>query len=400
MSRTLPRLQGPVSKWMTRLRRAQTTTSRTGRKATYNTGMRPSTRHARTPPGLRLAQAPTSIQALAVLAMVLGVVPLAPGAARAAPTPTPTLTWAVQPANQQGPDGRRWMEHTLDAGQVMTEHLVVRNFGDRTTIFALKAADGYLTDKGRFNMLPSSKPSVDGGTWIKVQEKVSVAGKGTVVVPFTITVPKDARPGDHPAGIAATITSGNAGNVAVESRVGFRVMMRVSGTITAALAVDGLTAKYRHSWNPFSPGGIEVTYRATNSGSVGVSGAGQVTTSELFGATSHDARTEVSDTLPGGNRDLTVKVDGVWGLGRLKTTVALTPALLDGDTTGAEIRPASATLTAWVVPWPQLILAAVLVALLLTLRKLLRRRRSRLADLLAQAREEGRAEARESTLAG
>ncbi|BCB88730.1 hypothetical protein Psuf_060430 [Phytohabitans suffuscus] len=41
-------------KGMPGLRRVQTTTSGTGRKATYNTGMRPSARHHRTPPRPRL----------------------------------------------------------------------------------------------------------------------------------------------------------------------------------------------------------------------------------------------------------------------------------------------------------------------------------------------------------
>ncbi|BCB77850.1 hypothetical protein Pflav_042600 [Phytohabitans flavus] len=127
---------------------------------------------------------------LAVLAAALVAVPVAPTGAMAEPTPTPpALTWSVQPANQQGPDGRRWVEHTLDPGQVVNERLAVRNFSNRPAVFSLKAADGYLTDKGRFNMLPSSRKSVDGGTWIKIQEKVTVGAKGTTVVPFTITVP-------------------------------------------------------------------------------------------------------------------------------------------------------------------------------------------------------------------
>jgi len=348
---------------------------------------------------------------LAVLAATLVAVPIAPTmagaaggpwltAAMAAPTPTtPTLTWAVQPANQQGPDGRRWVEHTLDPGQVVTERLAVRNFSDRNAVFSLKAADGYLTDKGRFNMLPSNQNSVDGGTWIKVQDKVTVGPKGTVIVPFTITVPRDARPGDHPAGIAATVTA-TGGTVAVESRVGFRVMMRVSGTVTASLAVDGLTTTYRHSWNPFSAGTIRVRYTTTNDGSVGVTGTGRVTTDELFGLTEHGARDEVQETLPGGTREVDIRVSGVWALGPLRTTVELTPALLDGDTSGAEIRPSSATVTVWTLPWPQLILAAVIVALFLTLRTTLRRRRRRLERMLADARDEGRAQARESTLVG
>jgi len=339
---------------------------------------------------------------VAVLAAVVAAVPVAPSAAGVAggpwltaamaePTP-PTLTWAVQPADQRGPDGRRWIERTLDPGQVVTERLAVRNFGDRATTFSLKAADGYLTDKGRFNMLPSNQKSVDGGTWIEVRDKVTVGPKGTVVVPFTITVPQDARAGDHPAGIAATVTA-TGGTVAVESRVGFRVMMRVSGTITASLAVDDLTATYRHSWNPFAAGSVRVRYTTRNDGSVGATGSGRVTTAELFGATEHSARADVQQTLPGGTHEVDVRVPGVWALGRLRTTVDITPAVLDGDTSGAEIRPTSATVTAWTLPWPQLLLAAMLAALLLTLRTVVRRHRRRLADLLAQARAEGRAEA-------
>ncbi|BCB77710.1 DUF916 domain-containing protein [Phytohabitans flavus] len=336
---------------------------------------------------------------LAVLAAVLVTVPIAPAGARAEPT-SPTLTWAVQPANQQGPDGRRWVEHTLDPGQVVTERLAVRNFSDRPAVFSLKAADGYLTDKGRFNMLPSSRKSVDGGTWVKIQEKVSVAAKGTTVVPFTITVPRDATPGDHPAGIAATVNSAS-GTVAVESRVGFRVMMRVSGTVTAALAVKDLAATYHGSWNPFAAGTVRVTYTTTNAGNVAVTGTGRVATGELFGLTGHDAQADVAQQiLPGGNRKFDISIGGVRTLGRLRTTVDLTPAVVDGGPTGAEIRPASATVTLWTVPWPQLALVAILVALVFAARTIIRRRKRRLTDLLAQAREEGRAEARESANAG
>ncbi|MCW6005790.1 DUF916 domain-containing protein [Micromonospora sp. CPCC 205371] len=332
---------------------------------------------------------------LVTLGAVLATVPVAPAAA-AAPTPSPTsptLTWAVQPANQQGPDGRRWITHTLDPGQVVTERLAVRNFSNRAAVFALKAADGYLTDNGRFNMLPSNQASVDGGTWIQVQDKVSVGANETKIVPFTITVPRDAKPGDHPAGIAATVTA-TGGTVAVESRVGFRVMMRVSGTVTAALTVDGLTATYRHSWNPFAAGSIRVRYSTKNDGSVAVTGTGQVSTAELGGLSESDARAEVDQTLPGGSRQVDVRVTGVWGLGPLRTTVDLTPALLDGDKSGAEIRPASASVTVWTLPWPQLLLAALVMAAVFGVRTFRRRRRQRLAQLLARARDEGRAEAR------
>jgi hypothetical protein len=330
------------------------------------------------------------LRLLTVLAAVLVTVPIAPAGAVGEPTP-PTLTWAVQPANQHGPDGRRWIQLTLDPGQVVTEHLAVRNFSAGPVVFALKAADGYLTDRGRFNMLPSNRASVDGGTWIEVQEKVTVGAKETKVVPFTITVPRDATPGDHPAGIAATLTS-TGGTVAVESRVGFRVMMRVGGTITAALAIDDLAATYRHSWNPFSAGTIRVRYTTTNDGNVAVTGAGRVTIAELFGLARHDARAETEEMLPDGRRAVDTRVAGVWALGPLRTSVDVTPSVRDGGPAGA-IRPASATVTVWTLPWPQLALAAILGALVLALRAITRRRRRRLAELLARARDEGRAAA-------
>jgi len=335
----------------------------------------------------------------AVLTAVLVTVLTAPAPTGADPA-SPTLTWAVQPADQQGPDGRRWVELTLDPGQVVTEHLAVRNFSDGAVVFSLKAADGYLTDKGRFNMLPSNQESRDGGTWLTVQDTVTVKARETKVVPFTITAPGDAAPGDHPAGIAATVTSAAGGAVAVESRVGFRVMLRASGTVTAALAADGVTAAYRRSWNPFSAGTLHVTYTTTNNGNVAVTGAGRVTVAGPFGMASHGAPTQVEETFRGGSRQVETTVAGVWPLGPLRTSVDVTPALISGDATGAEIRTASATMTAWALPWPQLALAAVVVALVLTVRTLVRRRRRRLARLIARAREEGRAERRESAHAG
>lgn len=313
--------------------------------------------------------------ALPAVLVALSIAPSAGAVAGAVVEPsTPALTWAVQPASRQGPDGRQRIEVTLDPGQVMTEHLAVRNFSSGTVVFSLKAADGYLTDNGRFTMLPSHRASVDGGTWITVQEKITVGANETTVVPFTITVPRDAAPGDHPAGIAATVTS-TGGTVAVESRVGFRVMMRATGTMTAAVGVTGLTATYRHSWNPFSAGTMRVRYTTTNDGNVAATGTGRVTVAELFGLAKHDTRADVEEMLPGGSRQVDIRVGGVWALGPLRVSVHMTPSVPDGDRASAEIQPTSAIATVWTLPWPQLALAAVLGALVLAYRMVNRRRR-------------------------
>jgi len=327
-------------------------------------------------------------RALTVLAVVALTLAAPPAVAAAEPDPK-ALTWTVQPATPSGPDERRWITASLAPGETVTEHLAVRNFSRTAVTFALKAADGYLTDKGRFNMLPSDRTSVDGGTWIDVRDRVTVGANQTTVVPFTITVPRGATPGDHPAGIAATVTS-TGGTVNVESRVGFRVMVRVTGTVRAALPVGGLTTSYTPSWNPFAGGTVRVRYTVTNDGNAWVTGTAAVEASGPFGLAGRRATTAVEELLPGGSRTVETRAGGVWALGRLRTTVTTTPTLLGDQVADADLRPASATVTTWAVPWVYLVLALALVALLLGLRRLARHRRRRLAGLLDQAREEGR----------
>jgi hypothetical protein len=325
---------------------------------------------------------------LTVLAVAALAVVSAPAGAIAEPSPA-AVTWTVQPAGVRGPDGRRWIERSVDPGQVVTEHLAVRNFGDAAAVFALKAADGYLTDKGRFNMLNSDQPSKDGGTWIAVQATVTVPAKETKVVPFTITVPRDAAPGDHPAGIAASIVSG-AGTVQIESRVGFRVLLRASGTLRPALSAERVAVRYERSWNPLRSGAVHVSYAVANAGNVRVEARGRAEVDALFGAHTRARDVDGGELLPGGARPVDARVGGVWALGRLRTTVTLTPAVLGEAGPAAAPAPTTVTVTTWALPWAQLLLAAAIVALALTLRRVRRLRRRRLERLLELAREEGR----------
>ncbi len=92
------------------------------------------------------------------------------------------ITWGVKPADANGPDGRRGVDLVADPGTTVEEHIAVSNFSDVPATFALKAADGYLTANGRFNMLSSDQESTDAGTWFTVQESVEVGPKETVVV--------------------------------------------------------------------------------------------------------------------------------------------------------------------------------------------------------------------------
>jgi hypothetical protein len=169
---------------------------------------------------MRIMPIAAALAAASFIAL-LGASPAAAAAAEDEP-----ITWSVRPGDEEGQDGRAWVEWDADPGDGLTEHMVVTNHGAIEVEFQLSAADAYFTDTGRFNMLPSDAESVDAGTWIDLPESVVVPAGATEVVPFTITVPANATPGDHPAGVAASVMSDGAGAIGVESRVGFRVMTR------------------------------------------------------------------------------------------------------------------------------------------------------------------------------
>jgi hypothetical protein len=334
--------------------------------------------------------------------LVAALAPALPaGAAASSTLPLDTedvITWGVKPADADGPDGRTRVELVLDPGASASEHLAVSNFSDVPVTFSIQAADGYINPKGRFNMLPSDRESTGAGTWIEVQDSVEVAPDATVVVPFTVAVPDNATPGDHVAGIAATVKSTGEGeggtSVGVESRVGFRVSTRVTGEVQPLLAVENVKASYTPSWNPFAAGDLTVSYDVANDGNVRLGAEGDVATTGFFGAVSTDrSAAAIPEVLPGGSQRSRVETSSVWPLGPVRSTITVTPTTVDDDQVDAPLEPVTVTVTTWAVPWPQLLLVAIVVVLIVGVRDDRRRRRQRLEAMLARARDEGRQQA-------
>jgi len=328
---------------------------------------------------LILASMPGLFLVVAVVAAGFG--PTAAHAESADP-PAPIVTWSASPASESGPDGRAWMELEADPGEKISEHLAVRNLSDMEVTFTLSSADGYFTPTGRFNMLPLTAKSVGAGTWIDVQDTVTVPPESTAVVPVTITVPEKATPGDHAAGLAASIFSAGSGDgasVGVESRVGFRVMTRVSGDVAANLAVTKADGTYHVSWNPFKPGSVTVDYELENTGNVRVSVAGRTTAG---GGT-------VAELLPGDRRDFQLESANVWPLGRLSVPLVIDQAMITLDGEAETLTPLEQNIIVWAIPWPQVI---GLLALVLIVGGLLvgrRRRQKHIRILVQKARDEG-----------
>ena len=308
----------------------------------------------------------------------------------------PDIRWSVTPADESGPDGRAAVEHDIDPGETVSDHFAVRNVSEADVTFRLAAADGFYTRTGRFDMLPADQESVGSGTWISLPDEVAVPSGETVVIPFDIAVPDTAEPGDHAAGITASILSVQSGedgaSVGVESRVGFRVLTRVTGEIAPAAAVTDLSASYALSWNPFRPGEVTVTFDVVNEGNTRLIAEGAVEAggqSVVFPA-EDGIRQEL---LPGDTRTLTAVVEGVWPLFIVPTTVTLAPTVVTMDGETSTLTPVVASVPVWAVPWPQLIILAGLALVLWAVLRGRARSRRRIEALVADAREAGRREA-------
>jgi hypothetical protein len=313
---------------------------------------------------------------------------------------TADITWSVRPASSTGPDGRSWAELTLDPGEEATDHLAVRNFSDTEVTFAISAADGLFTDTGRFDMLAPGEPSTAAGTWLTVPSSVTVAPSQTAIVPFVVRVPPDAEPGDHAAGVAVSIQSevvdDSGTRLGLESRVGFRVMTRVTGSFEAAAEVSAVDPDYQLSWNPFNPGRARIAFAVTNTGNTRLLVRGDVSLAGVTTDFPGEAEPD-QELLPGDSRTFSVAVDDVWPLFLVAGEVSVAPDVVTVDGTRVVATPIVESFGVIAIPWPQLaVLGGVLLVGVAVAGGRIRSRR-RVDELLELAREEGRRDALEST---
>ena len=305
------------------------------------------------------------------------------------------VTWSVSPSDEAGPDGRAWVELALDPGQTTTQYLAVRNLGDAPVTFALTAADGYFTPTGRFNMLASDQPSTAAGTWISIQDSVMVAAGEMAIVPFSVSVPADATPGDHAAGVAASITSestGEGAKLGVESRVGFRVMTRVAGELNPSLDLAG-EGEYHLSWNPFTPGRVTVTAELANTGNVRIAAAAELQTESGGRAADGLTAGQEIELLPGDHRRVQFSVPAVWPLGAISLPLRIEANTIEPDGTSTALAPVAQTITVWAFPLPQLMVGLALLLLVVGIVIGRRRQKNHVERRITEAREAGRREA-------
>jgi hypothetical protein len=272
----------------------------------------------------------------------------------------------------------------------VTDYVGVTNLSTRPLTLRLYAGDAFNTATGGFDLQPGSTKPTDVGSWVSIeQRRITVPARRRLDIPFTLTVPAGATPGDHAGGIVASLvtktSTADGSQVSVDNRVGARIYLRVDGPLRPASTVTQLETGYTGTANPIGSGSVNLAYSVRNTGNTRLSGRIAAVVKAPFGyELSRQDLGALPELLPGNTFNGTAELTEVRPAVRLGTELAVTTASLSGaqiaqtstgaaPAVGTPLAPVVRASSTWAVPWN---LLSIVVALLALAFVLLRRRRS------------------------
>ena len=218
--------------------------------------------------------------ALAVLtALTLGLLAW-PGIVQA----EENVSFGIKPAkaHESNPKLPSYFTHTLAPGALMADEALVVNSGDVPITLKLYAADGTTAINGGTGFANDGEEKNGVARWLSLpMSELSLQPGETKVMPFLISVPSDASPGQHVAGLvleaatsSAAPTRGSADTrftVNVVRRAGVAVLIDVPGPHVAGLEITGVCLRQQDKEQGAT---FEVAVR--NTGNVFVRGQGSL----------------------------------------------------------------------------------------------------------------------------
>jgi hypothetical protein len=224
---------------------------------------------------------------LAAMPRAVGAAPAAPAAGPAGPAAAPTSTSApgaasfgftVRPYAETGSQPRDALDYQLAPGQTIPDKVEVINATAQTESFRLYPAGAYNASGGGLALRLRTDRVTDAAAWITLaDDQLTIPARTAAIVALRITVPADAEPGDHTAGVVAeeilppqTVQHGT-GFQTIE-RVATRAYIRVAGPIAPSLQVRRITVRHQDAMLPYVSGRdtATVTFTVVNSGNVRV----------------------------------------------------------------------------------------------------------------------------------
>ncbi|MHC5797378.1 hypothetical protein ACVXZ4_14595 [Lacisediminihabitans sp. FW035] len=301
-----------------------------------------------------------------LIALLLASLFLATGFSGSAANAEDTNGISGAPANETGADGRSRFSYQISPGQQLQDGYLVRNTGTTSQTMTVFATDAFNTPDGGYGLLDTDAKAEDSGAWVTFAGgakalSLPIAAGASQLVPFTLTVPADASPGDHAAGLVISVLS-PSGQVLVDRRVATRLYVRVPGALQATLTVGNIAAKYAGQLNPFT-GTTSLVFTVKNNGNVALAANAVVGVNTYFGiGASSIRRASIGELLPGASRVITMSVPGVGQLGYLNPYIHLLPTVEKDALDPGPLREIDRDTVLFVPPWWLIILLVIAAA--------------------------------------
>jgi hypothetical protein len=323
----------------------------------------------------RLARLTASLGAAVVALGVLGLV--------AAPTASAADngTWSVYPTTTANSTPRSAFSFDVAAGATLTDSVTIENAGKQPLRMQLYPADAFnAKGGGGFALRQQDEPNNDVGSWVTLSKTtVTIAPGKDVSIPFTMTVPRTATPGDHAGGIVAVnaeaegVQEQGGVTIGIKRAVGTRIYTRVQGPLTPSMNITDVSIDVTEKAQIplFQKGRALITYTVVNTGNTRLSADQAVRVTGLFGQTlAQPTLPRAPELLPGQEMTLVQEWDSVPAFNQANVRVEM--VAVDAQAGNAV---AAGDATVWLIPWFFLLGVAVL-ALIVWLAVRWSRRRS------------------------
>ena len=259
-------------------------------------------------------------------------------------------------------------DFTIDPGENAQEIVKVRNVGETVQTFYPEVFDFKPKDEtGTPDFILDAQ---DGSyayslaSWIKIStEGIKLEPNESAALNFNITVPANAEPGGHYAGILFGTSPPKVGGtqIAISNKVGSLLLVRVAGDAKETATVE----EFSTPKDFFENGPVPFTVRVNNTGNVHVQPKGVIEIKNTFGKTvaTFPVNEDSANVLP---QSIRAFLDGEnninWnpsGLTIGKFTATMTLAY------GDPAKNLTDTVSFWIVPWK--ILLVLLLAIIITI---------------------------------
>ena len=286
------------------------------------------------------------------------------------------MPWDVGTVDGSFGSGRPNYDYAVEPGDQLDDAIMVVNNGATPIELALYAADAFTTDEGQLDLRTRDVAPSGVGSWLRLShDTISLEPSESAEVPFTITVPDDARPGSHMGGVVTTAAATSKGTEP-ERRVAIRIHLRVGDGFTPSLSVEDLRVDY--SGDKLGAGNATVAYTIRNTGDTVLAAEQSVAVAGPFDAfrVTADPLEATPHLLPDETWSVSVPVRGVPPTGILAATVTLVPLYTDPAGSTGPLAAVERTGNGWAIPWFPLLILAALAALVTFIAVVVRKRAS------------------------